>query len=549
MFWLAKYMKLRAFSLALLGMLAMSGAFASTVLEPPDTSSPHATMRSFRQAADGLRSATLEYQKSRSLAELRKLRVAAERISRLFDLEGLPPATRDDTGRESISLLLDILNRIPLVDLNDVPGAKGEDASKLPVRWTIPATEMRITRTETGPFAGEYQFSADTMRRLPEFHARIIHEPPLRTVLNANWSKTASEITGPLIPMALVSNMPAFMMIPLLGAPLWKFVAAGLLLAIFLQIGLRAGAYIVRRTEDMSPVARLLGQLSLPLLFGALMALWHLIAATQIHFFGYSSQFEEFFSLVVIYACAAWAGWVMIYLIVEIIIASPRIPDDSYDAHLLRLVARVISPIAFAAILAYGASDLGIPALGIVAGLGVGGIAVALAAQSTIDNLFGGLSIFADRPFRIGDLIRYGGESGVVRSIGLRSTRILSDDGNVAVVPNGQLARISITNITATEQTGLIFIVKIKSNSTHEQITRCMEALHACARADASVSARRPSVRLAAYDADTIEIDVGVEIATSKPEEVEIVRNRLMLAFASALRENGVAIASIRVAR
>ena len=67
-----------------------------------------------------------------------------------------------------------------------------------------------------------------------------------------------------------------------------------------------------------------------------------------------------------------------------------------------------------------------------------------------------------------------------------------------------------------------------------------------CARADASVSARRPSVRLAAYDADTIEIDVGVEIATSKPEEVEVVRNRLMLAFASALRENGVAIASIR---
>ena len=114
-------------------------------------------------------------------------------------------------------------------------------------------------------------------------------------------------------------------------------------------------------------------------------------------------------------------------------------------------------------------------------------IAVALAAQSTIDNLFGGLSIFADRPFRIGDSIEYSGEHGIVKSIGLRSTRILSDNGSMSVVPNGHLARISITNVTAIEQTSLTFVVKIKSDATPEQITRCMEELRARALADKSV--------------------------------------------------------------
>ena len=61
---------------------------------------------------------------------------------------------------------------------------------------------------------------------------------------------------------------------------------------------------------------------------------------------------------------------------------------------------------------------------GIVAGLGVGGLAIALAAQPTMENLIGGLSLFADKPIRVGDVCRYGTDEGTVESIGIRSTRI-----------------------------------------------------------------------------------------------------------------------------
>ena len=90
-------------------------------------------------------------------------------------------------------------------------------------------------------------------------------------------------------------------------------------------------------------------------------------------------------------------------MVAEAIIASPRIAPESIDAHLIRICARLLGMVAGAALLALGADRLGLPVYGIVAGLGVGGLAIALAAQPTIENLIGGLSLFADKPIRVGD--------------------------------------------------------------------------------------------------------------------------------------------------
>lgn len=102
---------------------------------------------------------------------------------------------------------------------------------------------------------------------------------------------------------------------------------------------------------------------------------------------------------------------------------------------MLRLVARVVGVLVSVAILLWAANEIAIPAAGMLAGLGVGGFALALAAQSTVENLFGGVSIFADRPFRVGDFIHYGDSDGIVEMIGPRSTRIRGLDGTLTTVP------------------------------------------------------------------------------------------------------------------
>ena len=88
------------------------------------------------------------------------------------------------------------------------------------------------------------------------------------------------------------------------------------------------------------------------------------------------------------------------------------------------------------------------PITSILAGLGVGGLAVALAAQDTIKNFFGSLVIFADHPFQLGDRVVVDGEDGVVEEVGMRSTRIRTLDGHLVTLPNGELANKMIRNIS-----------------------------------------------------------------------------------------------------
>ncbi|MCF7816954.1 MAG: mechanosensitive ion channel family protein [Kiritimatiellales bacterium] len=87
------------------------------------------------------------------------------------------------------------------------------------------------------------------------------------------------------------------------------------------------------------------------------------------------------------------------------------------------------------------------PITSILAGLGVGGLAVALAAQETIKNFFGSLVIFADKPFELGERIVVNGHDGSIEEVGFRSTRIRTLDGHLVTVPNGELANMMIQNI------------------------------------------------------------------------------------------------------
>ncbi len=94
------------------------------------------------------------------------------------------------------------------------------------------------------------------------------------------------------------------------------------------------------------------------------------------------------------------------------------------------------------------AQHLGLPVAGVLTGLGVGGVAVALAAQSSLANIFGSIVILTDRPFRVGDTVRISDVEGKVEGIGLRSTRIRTADGHWVTIPNKNVADSAIINIS-----------------------------------------------------------------------------------------------------
>lgn len=115
------------------------------------------------------------------------------------------------------------------------------------------------------------------------------------------------------------------------------------------------------------------------------------------------------------------------------------------------------------------------PITSILAGLGVGGLAVALAAQDTIRNFFGSLVIFSDKPFEVGDRINVQGFDGPVEEVGFRSTRIRTLDGHLVSIPNGELANMSIQNIGKRPYIKRVMTITVTYDTSPEKLQKAVD--------------------------------------------------------------------------
>jgi MscS family membrane protein len=122
------------------------------------------------------------------------------------------------------------------------------------------------------------------------------------------------------------------------------------------------------------------------------------------------------------------------------------------------------------------------PVTSVIAGLGVGGLAIGLAAQDTIKNFFGSLMIFSDRPFELGEEIKVGDIGGTVEAVGFRSTRFRTADGFLVTIPNGDLAGKTIVNISKRSTLGRQFNLALAADLPAEKVERAVaivrEILH-----------------------------------------------------------------------
>jgi MscS family membrane protein len=327
----------------------------------------------------------------------------------------------------------------------------------------------------------------------------------------------------------VVAALPSWSRVLVLQNPLWKPVAC--LLAVLLTA---IGLLIVHRRvrprhwSDSSPAAYL-RRLIVPLLAVVLTIWLSAVFLLQINLRGDVAQIVEMVLSIVRYLAAAWAAYLAAMLVAEWMIASPRIPDESVDAHLLRLSARITGLVGASALVAYGARDLGIPVAGVIAGLGVGGLAVALAAQSTVGNLLGSLNLFADRPVRVGDLCRYGDEVGTIEAIGIRSSRIRGADRTVTTVPNAALAAIAITNYSRRDRILFQKRLDLRCETTPDQLRLLLIELHEMLLAHSRVDADTARARLVDLGSSSIQVEVFAYVLTSRWSEFLDVQQDLLL--------------------
>jgi MscS family membrane protein len=240
----------------------------------------------------------------------------------------------------------------------------------------------------------------------------------------------------------------------LLGEPLWKYLASliYILLAFYGSklIDLVVGVWLKRlaaRTEAKPD------HLWLKLLHGPVKVVAFVVFLNAgLSIFQWSQTAQVYLSKGLIIVVAGSLTYLMVK-VVNLMLdlwrrRSAREADRKFDDQLFSVMRKSLDAFVIVVAVLVTAQNLGINITAAITSLSIGGLAVGLAAQDTLSNLFGAVAVFVDQPFRVGDQIKLDGAAGGVESIGLRSTRVRNPDGQLVAVPNKIMGNAIITNLS-----------------------------------------------------------------------------------------------------
>lgn len=147
------------------------------------------------------------------------------------------------------------------------------------------------------------------------------------------------------------------------------------------------------------------------------------------------------------------------------------------DNNFLPIIRRSLMGIIWAVGFVMALNNAGVNVGTLIASLGIGGLAFALAAQDTIKNIFGGITIFTDRPFRIGDRIKVDGFDGIIEDIGIRSTRLRTLERCLVTIPNYKIVEASVENISQEPMRRILAKIGLTYDTTPEKMNQAIEIL------------------------------------------------------------------------
>ena len=484
----------------LFGVACAAQAAQTNPLRPTDTSSPRATLQGFIEATDDLYAhmaeVTESYARSGRLflsPEERERQLTAlanaQRIIRYLDVSEISPVLKGTIAAERVLQLKEVLDRIALPSFADIPDREAmmRAGSK---RWRLPDTEIDLVLIENGPHAGEYLVSAETVDRLPEFYHRVKSLP-----YRGNASKELSEdyralssgnadtvyeafLSSPVglsyvIPPRWMLGLPNWARVTVAEVTMWQWLGLGLglLIGVLIILGARR---VARRLPDVGEDASGPPWRALPVPLAVLFVAALTVPVLNIlHIGGLPRVVITYVQTGAVYVSAAWLAMIVAIIAAEWIVASEHLATRSLDSQLIRLGTRLAGIVAAIAVLIRGADELGFPAYSVLAGLGVGGLAVALAARDTIANLIGSLLITLEKPFRVGHVIRVGGSEVTVENVGFRSTRLRTPDHSLVSIPSSAVVNTTVENLTLRMMRRQRFFVQVTYGTSREQ----MEAL------------------------------------------------------------------------
>ncbi len=334
----------------------------------------------------------------------------------------------------------------------------------------------------------------------------------------------------------------------LLGVQLWQWVGMAVALVLAMLFGYLA-AFLVRRllqrltaltswTWDDAMIPRMRGPLAVVFGVVGFLAALPVLALGQ----GPHGVLVGICKLLAILSL----GWFLVRVIDvigESMFAYFKTRGDDMGMAMVPVTRKILKPIIVFIVIVLALQNVGMNVGGLLAGLGIGGLAFALAGKNTIENLFGSIVISFDRPFKIGDFIKVGDLLGTVEDLGLRSTRIRTLERTVITVPNAQMADAKVENLTRRDRMRLFTSLGVQYDTSMDQLRFMLDELKRYLLAHPRVWQESFSARFVGFGASSLNLEVNCWVTTADWNEFTGIREQILMDLGGIVERAGAVFA------
>lgn len=514
-----------------------TSVLASDYLEFADTSSPSQTLASFMASSD----VVIKHWRSETLY-LPEAQHAYSQVMRTMDLSLLPNRSRTVVVMERILLLREIIDRLDSEIHSRAPDAQQVSNDDL-THWRLANTDIVLSKQMSGDSAEQFLFSTGTIQSLPRWY-RTISTVDYQVENRGDYYQEFVLSPGPLFSKQLIQSLPhSFNQLhgPL---PLWQWIAlTGVLVlcSALVKLSFLLGTQWNTRWEGngrkwrTGRIISLVCTVILLLLARKLIddGIW--ITGSIYQFFSTSFLLAQFFYV-------SWLIMAIFNYFADIYVFK-KYQGKHVDSSLITVLARILGGLTIVILAIYVIEFMGFSISPILTGLGVGGLAVALAIRPVLENVINGLTLYADGGVKIGEFCRYGDKLGTIESIGLRSTRIRTLERSLITIPNSEFANMEIDNLERRDKRRMDHVLRLRPEATLEQLRVLIVNLRRLLLQHPMIDEDPVRVRLMGIGEYSININMMAYICCRDHEEFMAVQEDILFSALAYVAQVGATIA------
>jgi MscS family membrane protein len=443
----------------------------------------------------------------------------------------MSPAHRQTDGEQTATKLKFVLDHVFSGNLSRYNQPEGTPQEGVPLGRQKLGTmtsgdvevDLDVVRV-ADPSAGRiWLISADTLAKIPELYEQV----------------QARQVEGKL-PKVLVTHQFA-------GMPLWQW--AALLIAIPIAAGL-GWALLALLQVPLRWWARRRGQIEVAnwvtvsgpvwLLAGTLI---HQVLVVRIRMPLLPRHYYFQVTSIALILSGTWILWRFVRWSLRRVRTRALARGHAGTGSLMLLGERILKVLIFVLGILAVLGNLGFNMSTALAGLGIGGLAIGFGAQKTIENLFGGVSVLGDEVFRVGDVCRFGDRTGVVEDIGLRSTRIRTEERTLVAIPNGTVATINLENLSRRDKILFKTSLGLRLDSKADHVRFVLVETRKLLYSHPKIETDTVRVRLVEIANSSLNIEVVAYILTRDFNEYAAVREDVLLRIMDVIENSGGVLA------